>query len=50
VVHGIVTGHGGRIDVRSNPDAGTVFEVALPLASAAVSIPEAEDSKPCNFM
>ena len=23
VVHGIVTGHGGRIDVRSNSDAGT---------------------------
>jgi signal transduction histidine kinase len=49
VVHGIVTGHGGRIDVRSSSNAGTVFEVALPLAGVAVSIPEAEIAKPCNF-
>jgi len=50
VVHGIVTGHGGRIDVRSNPDAGTVFEVALPLASVTVSTPEIEGSIHCNFI
>jgi PAS domain S-box-containing protein len=35
MVHGIVTGHGGRIDVRSAPGAGTRFDVWLPLASTA---------------
>ena len=50
VVHGIVKGHGGRIDVRSDTNTGTVFEVALPLASLTVSTPEIEDSIPCNFV
>jgi signal transduction histidine kinase len=50
VVHGIVTGHGGRIDVRSNSDAGTVFEVALPLAEIPPSSAEAENPKLCDFI
>jgi PAS domain S-box-containing protein len=32
VVHGIVTGHQGAIDVWSHPGAGTSFSVFLPLA------------------
>jgi signal transduction histidine kinase len=30
VVHGIVVGHGGRIDVSSTPGAGTQFDIVLP--------------------
>jgi PAS domain S-box-containing protein len=31
ISHGIVTGHGGRIEVRSTPRDGTCFRVCLPL-------------------
>ncbi len=35
VVHGIITEHGGQIDVTSAPNHGTTFVITLPLASAA---------------
>jgi two-component system cell cycle sensor histidine kinase/response regulator CckA len=34
VVHGIIANHGGRIDVKSTPQAGTVFTILLPKAGA----------------
>lgn len=39
VVHGIVTSHGGVIEVDSHPGRGTCFTIKLPLT------PEAEDTK-----
>jgi PAS domain S-box-containing protein len=35
ITHGIITGHGGRIDVESRPDEGTCFRVYLPLKSSS---------------
>ncbi|HEY3917560.1 MAG TPA: ATP-binding protein [Stellaceae bacterium] len=32
VVHGIVTSHGGRIELRTAPNAGSVFAIILPAA------------------
>jgi signal transduction histidine kinase len=37
VVHGIVTGHGGTIEVKSRPRKGTVFTILLPVAEPATS-------------
>jgi signal transduction histidine kinase len=34
VVHGIITGHGGRIEVTSETDAGARFDIYLPVAAA----------------
>jgi len=35
VVHGIVSEHGGRVEVSSNVGVGTVFRVVLPIRGAA---------------
>jgi PAS domain S-box-containing protein len=34
ITHGIVTGHGGRIEVESRPNEGTCFKIYLPLKSS----------------
>jgi two-component system nitrogen regulation sensor histidine kinase GlnL len=36
VVHGIITEHGGEIDVSSVPGSGTSFTVTLPLAKSSI--------------
>ncbi len=36
VVHGIITDHGGHIDVQSKRRKGTVFKIVLPLAGGEV--------------
>jgi PAS domain S-box-containing protein len=40
VVHGIVTDHGGRIEVNSQPSKGTQFTIFLPVRKSAVSLIE----------
>jgi two-component system nitrogen regulation sensor histidine kinase GlnL len=42
VVHGIITEHGGDIDVQSVPGEGTVFSVAIPMAETLYSTTVAE--------
>jgi len=50
VLHGIVRGHGGVIDVRSHPGEGTTFDVYLPAAEGealpASPAPAAADARP----
>jgi signal transduction histidine kinase len=37
VVHGIIMGHGGSIEVESAPGKGTRFQICLPVAAEAVA-------------
>jgi len=41
IAHGIMTAHGGRIDVDSTPGAGATFHIVLPADGAAVSLDRA---------
>jgi PAS domain S-box-containing protein len=40
VVHGIIAGYGGRIEVESEPDKGTVFHVFLPRIEQSQKVEE----------
>ncbi|MCB1154535.1 response regulator, partial [bacterium] len=48
VVHGIVRGHGGSIDVRSAPGEGATFEILWPMATNTVDSKQAptQDASP----
>jgi PAS domain S-box-containing protein len=46
IVHGIVTSHGGRIEVKSAPGRGTRFDLYFPLPGAVKANPEAKVSRP----
>lgn len=37
MVHGIIQRFGGAVTVRSDPDAGTVFDIFLPLFEASAA-------------
>jgi signal transduction histidine kinase len=37
ISHGVVTAHGGRIEVRTAPQQGTTFEVILPVGGDAIA-------------
>jgi signal transduction histidine kinase len=41
IAHGIVTAHGGRIEVESMPGAGASFRVVLPVSATAVTLDRA---------
>ncbi len=45
VVHGIVTLHGGQIDVSSRPGEGTRFEIFLPVKSRGGNQEEADNDR-----
>ena len=46
IVHGIVTSHGGRIEVKSVPGKGTRFDLYFPLPGVEKAIPRLRSSRP----
>ncbi len=46
IVHGIVTGHGGHIDIQSQPGRGTTIAVFLPCVEAPAARPPASPTSP----
>ena len=46
IVHGIVTSHGGRIDLKSAPGKGTRFDLYFPLPGAEKANPATRSSRP----
>ncbi len=46
IVHGIVTSHGGRIDLKSAPGKGTRFDLYFPLPAAEKANPDSKASRP----
>ena len=46
LVHGIVTGHDGKIEVRSRPGEGSEFVILLPAAERLGAAPPAERAEP----
>jgi len=46
VVHGVVAGFGGKLDVHSEPGSGTRFDVSLPVAPTPVPTATADGESP----
>lgn len=48
LVHGIVSSHGGRIEVNSRDGKGTTLEINLPLSPQAAQR-SIEDARPAKY-
>jgi two-component system sensor histidine kinase HydH len=46
IVRTVVEAHGGHVDARSTPGAGSVFTISLPAADASASAPPVSTSMP----